>query len=434
MFGLIADLVHNRALFFIAVAFTMSSAKSPWLALERALESVLNNSFQQLNSQSVSLSDALGMICAQNIVAPVFVPPWDNSAMDGYAVIAEQAAEGHKFDISSTLTAGMKAETPLLSGTAVRIMTGAMMPQGANAVVMQENTQRNEDGTITVVKSPKAGENIRRKGADIEQGETVVQAGTRLSAAHIMLLSSLGFDTVTVKQPLKVGLLATGDELAAPGTAKKENQIYESNKAGIAALLSPFKPEIIDYGIASDSPVVIRSIFEKASSEVDLLISSGGVSVGDADFVKDVLDDLGNIGFWKVAIKPGKPFAFGTIGKTLFCGLPGNPVSTYVTTEQLVVPLLRHLQGESDLSPTHRLTLPAKVLGSYKRRAGRKEFVRAHWSYDTNNELTVSPLQKQSSGVMSTVTQANCYLILESDCTSINDGDTVMIQPFTLNT
>ena len=406
---------------------------SPWLSLEEALQKAIDAVTVITQSEVVNLELALNRVVSTPILAPVSVPPWDNSAMDGYAVNTSDAHLDEVLPISQTLTAGMAADTALSSGTVARIMTGAQIPAGANAVIMQENTDKLESGDIQIKQAAQAGENIRVKGSDIVEGNVVVDAGTRLTPSHLMLIASLGLAQVEVYRSLRVGLLATGDELAQPGTDATDQQIYEANRTGVRALLTPLAVEIKDYGIAKDNPDDIRDIFKRATQEVDVLISSGGVSVGDADFVKDVIDELGDIDFWKVAIKPGKPFAFGKISQTFFCGLPGNPVSAYVTTEQIVAPLLRVLQGETKHSQTHRLTLKAQVTKDYARRAGRKEFLRAVWHTDESGKMWVTPLQKQSSGVMSTVTQANCYLVLDASQARIEAGEDVLIQPFSLS-
>ena len=406
---------------------------SPWLSLEEALQKAIDAVTVITQSEVVNLELALNRVVSTPILAPVSVPPWDNSAMDGYAVNTSDAHLDKVLPISQTLTAGMAADTALSSGTVARIMTGAQIPAGANAVIMQENTDKLESGDIQIKQAAQAGENIRVKGSDIVEGNVVVDAGTRLTPSHLMLIASLGLAQVEVYRSLRVGLLATGDELAQPGTDATDQQIYEANRTGVRALLTPLAVEIKDYGIAKDNPDDIRDIFKRATQEVDVLISSGGVSVGDADFVKDVIDELGDIDFWKVAIKPGKPFAFGKISQTFFCGLPGNPVSAYVTTEQIVAPLLRVLQGETKHSQTHRLTLKAQVTKDYARRAGRKEFLRAVWHTDESGKMWVTPLQKQSSGVMSTVTQANCYLVLDASQARIEAGEDVLIQPFSLS-
>lgn len=406
---------------------------SPWLSLEEALQKAIDAVTVITQSEVVNLELALNRVVSTPILAPVSVPPWDNSAMDGYAVNTSDAHLDEVLPISQTLTAGMAADTALSSGTVARIMTGAQIPAGANAVIMQENTDKLESGDIQIKQAAQAGENIRVKGSDIVEGNVVVDAGTRLTPSHLMLIASLGLAQVEVYRSLRVGLLATGDELAQPGTDATDQQIYEANRTGVRALLTPLAVEIKDYGIAKDNPDDIRDILKRATQEVDVLISSGGVSVGDADFVKDVIDELGDIDFWKVAIKPGKPFAFGKISQTFFCGLPGNPVSAYVTTEQIVAPLLRVLQGETKHSQTHRLTLKAQVTKDYARRAGRKEFLRAVWHTDESGKMWVTPLQKQSSGVMSTVTQANCYLVLDASQARIEAGEDVLIQPFSLS-
>ncbi|RDV27340.1 molybdopterin molybdenumtransferase MoeA [Alteromonas aestuariivivens] len=405
---------------------------SGWHSLDSALSQALSQLNAVTESESVPLSSALGRVLASPIVAKHNVPPWDNSAMDGYAVIASNAVAGKTLKVTDTLLAGMNGETfEVTPDTAIRIMTGAPVPRGATAVIMQENTCR-LDNAIEVLQTARAGENIRPMGCDIAQGDTVIVAGTRLSAAHLMLIASLGADSVSVFRKLRVGLMATGDELVSAGEECRPGQIYESNRAGIAGLLAPFEVEILDLGIVPDEPQRLKNTFKQAASEVDLLISSGGVSVGDADFVKAIVAELGRIDFWKVAIKPGKPFAFGQLGKAIFCGVPGNPVSSYVTTQKLVLPIVRHLQGESAIAESRTLPLKARLKGSINRKPGRLDFQRAHVTFDDQNQAWVSPLPKQSSAIMTTVTSANCFMLIEQNVAELNDGDWVCIQPFDL--
>lgn len=400
---------------------------SPWLDLSVAIEQCLASVPVKNTSETVKLDDALGRVVAQDIVSKINVPPWDNSAMDGYAVNTQHALASASLPIDTVITAGMAPDHSLGDHSVTRIMTGAPIPAGADAVIMQENTEKNEE-LVTILQAAVPGENIRRQGSDIEVGQTIVSKGTVLAASHLMLLASIGLADIQVLSKLKVGVLATGDELCQPGQDKAVNQIYESNRTGVKALLSEYGVDVVDYGIVGDTPDDIRAVFARAATQVDLIISSGGVSVGDADFVKQIIAELGEINFWKVAIKPGKPFAFGHIGKAVFCGLPGNPVSAYVTCQQIVLPVISHMQGRTEA--LSKLTVTATLKGQVKRRAGRQEFIRALASQSNTGELFVTPLAKQSSGVMSTVTQANCYLLVDKETAHLRDGDPVSVQLF----
>ena len=401
---------------------------SKWLSLEEALTQALNAASAVSDIEQVSIFDANNRILAQDIVANVDVPPWDNSAMDGYAVNTEAMEEtgSTKLELQGVITAGMRADTPLQKGKAFKIMTGAPVPDNANAVVMVENTSEC-DGQIIINKSPLPHENIRKKANDIACGDTLVQKGTRMHAEHLMLLSSQGKDTVEVFRKLRVGVVATGSELASPGSTRADTQIYESNRVGICSILQNENVELIDFGIVEDDEASLRKLFIDASDRVDVMVSSGGVSVGDADYVKDIIAELGAIDFWKIAVKPGKPFALGKIHNTLFCDLPGNPVSSFVTAKLLVVPIIKKMQGQSEYHAP--LSVNATIMAPLKRRAGRRDFQRATMVKNARGEWEVTPFKSQSSGVMTSITAANCLMIVPEDVSELNIGDTVQVMP-----
>ncbi len=394
--------------------------------LSQALQYQLEHISPITQTETVSLADALGRVVAVDLLAPLAVPPQDNSAMDGYALDAADLEHSNKLALIGTALAGQPFAGEVCPGQTVRIMTGAPLPKGANAVVMQENTERTGD-KVTFKGSATAGQCVRYAGEDIAKGDVVVAKGARIRPPTLSLLASLGISEVTVFRNPIVGVLATGDELVEPGAKLADGQIYESNRIGIKALLSATNAMVKDYGIVPDDLSATKALFTQASQECDWLISSGGVSVGDADFVKDVLDELGKVNFWKVAIKPGKPYAFGRIGQCWFSGLPGNPVSSFVTFEQLVAPALQKLSGESN-SPAPKLS--AKLTSPIKRKAGREEFLRARLENNVAGELTVTPLPKQGSAMMSGHCAANCYLIVPAQAASIDAGATVQVQPF----
>jgi molybdopterin molybdotransferase len=374
----------------------------------------------------LSLLEGLGRVLAADVISNIDVPPADNSAMDGFAMHHKDLAKQNNLEMVGTALAGQPYDKSLLSGQCVRIMTGAIIPKGADSVVMQENASVDGDN-IVFRQIPVKGNSVRKAGEDIQQGQVVVTAGTQLKAAHLALIASVGIAQVSVTRRLKVGLIATGDELTPPGQNLAPGAIYESNRFALNSLLADFPVEVIDLGIINDDKPSLRSAFTKADSECDLVISCGGVSVGDADYVKEILSDLGNINFWKVAIKPGKPFAFGQLGHAWFCGLPGNPVSSYVTFQQLVTPVLQKLSGQT-LSVTPHFVAKAACL--IRKRPGRADYQRGIFYRDEQGVLWVKPNGKQGSGIMSSIANANCYMVLEQDVADIQVGESVNIQPF----
>ena len=406
-------------------------SNSPWLSLSDAIATMLSQTQPVSVSEKADVKAAVGRVLATPVVASLNVPPCNNSAMDGYALKSSDGQAGNTLKVVGAVFAGDSQSPAVLAGQCVRIMTGAPIPADCDAVIIQENVSR-EDDTITLQTDTAPLANIRETGSDIARGDQLFDAGHRLTATDTMLLSSLGLASVDVYRQLTIGLLATGDELVEAGKPLASGQIYESNRTGVAALLHNWQVQINNLGIVADKPETLKQVLLEAQQTCDVIISSGGVSVGDADFVKPVLDELGEIGFWKVAIKPGKPFAFGRLGNAVFCGLPGNPVSACVTTEQLVVPVIRHLQGEIGLGNGHRLTLKAQITRDVKRRAGRLDFQRAMFSQNADGTLIVTPLAKQSSGVMTSFSKANCYMLIPAEADGLKTGDWVEIQPFSI--
>ena len=399
---------------------------SKWLSLEEALTKALSAAQTVNEIEQVSIFDANNRILAEDVIAHVDVPPWDNSAMDGYAVNTEDLKRSNKLEVQGVITAGMSADEQLGKGKAFKIMTGAPIPDNADAVVMVENTE-SRDGAVIINKLPSATENIRKKANDIANGDTLVSKGTRLHAEHLMLLSSQGSNKVTVFRKLRVGVVATGSELAAPGEPRKSTQIFESNRVGVSSILSNENVELVDFGIVEDDEASLHKLFIDASERVDVMVSSGGVSVGDADYVKDIIAELGTIDFWKVAVKPGKPFALGKINNTLFCGLPGNPVSSFVTAKLLVVPVIKKMQGQAQ--PHEPFFVNASITTPLKRRAGRRDFQRAIMVRNNQGEWEVTPFKSQSSGVMTSITSANCLMVVHEDISELNVGDTIPVMP-----
>ena len=406
-------------------------SNSPWLSLSDAIATMLNQTQPVGVSEQTDVKTAVGRVLASPVVASLNVPPCNNSAMDGYALKSSDGQAGNSLEVVGAVFAGDSRSPTVIAGQCVRIMTGAPLPADCDAVIIQENVTR-EDNIITLQTDTAEMANVRETGSDIARGDQLFNTGHRVTATDTMLLSSLGLAKVDVYRQLTIGLLATGNELVEPGIPLANGQIYESNRTGVAALLQNWQVKINNLGIVADKPETLKQVLQEARQTCDVIISSGGVSVGDADFVKPVLDELGEIDFWKVAIKPGKPFAFGRLGNAVFCALPGNPVSACVTTEQLVVPVIRHLQGETGLGSDHRLTLKAQITCNIKRRAGRLDFQRAMFSQNADGTLIVTPLAKQSSGVMTSFSKANCYMLIPAEADGLKTGDWVEIQPFSI--
>ncbi|MFC3095613.1 molybdopterin molybdenumtransferase MoeA [Alteromonas sediminis] len=400
---------------------------SGWLSLDEALSQALSHITPVTQSEVVSLYEAMDRVLATDIQAPVNVPPWDNSAMDGYAIYVDDATTQERAIIGS-IAAGDAVNINVDATTCVRIMTGAAIPPGANAVVIQENTERDGDN-IVFTKPCHAGDNIRPCANDIAKGSKVLSAGHALTSADLVLISSLGIAAVEVVRKLNVALVATGSELVLPGQPLPNEGIYESHRAGLIAKLSAMQCNVTDAGIVKDEPDQLRQVFADLALTHDLVISSGGVSVGDADWVKPTLNQLGTLHLWKVAIKPGKPFAFGQFGECYFCGLPGNPVSAFVTFEQLASPILQKLSGQH---VKQRLTIPARLTHNHTRRPGRLDFARANFTKNEAGLIEVTLHQKQSSGVMTSITQANCFALLPAGQAVFQKGETVQIQPFSI--
>ncbi|MGV3346580.1 molybdopterin molybdotransferase MoeA [Enterobacteriaceae bacterium LUAb1] len=397
------------------------------ISLQQARETMLTAVSAIPDDISVSLSEAAGRITAQPIVSPVNIPPFANSAMDGYAVRLGELNASRPLPVAAKVFAGSPLQDEWPPGTCVRIMTGAPVPAEADAVIMQEQAHISDDGVLFSGKVT-PGQNIRLPGEDIARGATVLTAGIRLGAAQLPLLASLGMQYVQVKRPLRVALFSTGDELVPVGQPLADGQIYDTNRFTVRLMLEKLGCEILDLGIIGDDETALRTAFEHADREADVVISSGGVSVGEADYTKKMLENLGNVRFWKLAIKPGKPFAFGRLQHSWFCGLPGNPVSAALTFYQLVQPLLAKLSGQQ--TPALPIRLQARTTEILKKQPGRIDFQRGMFSRNEYGELQVSSSGHQGSHVFSSFSLANCFIVLECERSTVTAGEWVEIEPF----
>jgi molybdopterin molybdotransferase len=375
-----------------------------------------------------NLRMALDRVLAQTITSPINVPAHTNSAMDGYAIRgADIPASGDTtLDVVATVMAGSPTQTVINSGQCARIMTGGKMPAGSDTVIMQEHVTRN-DNRITIGSAHQAGQNVRHAGEDLATGDEVMTPGRRLSPADLGMLASLGISEVKIYRRLRVAFFSTGDELRSVGQVLEEGQIYDSNRYTLHGMLSRFGADILDMGVIPDQREAIRNAFQQAASQADVLITSGGVSVGEADFVKETLSELGDVNFWKIAMKPGRPLAFGNIQRSHFFGLPGNPVSAMVTFYQFVVPALRKLSGQPAEPP---LILELPCVTPLRKSPGRVEFQRGIMETNELGNLVVRSTGEQGSGILSSMGQADCFIILPMDAGNVEANTLVKVQPF----
>jgi molybdopterin molybdotransferase len=397
------------------------------LSVEQALARCLALVAPVTESETLGIRAALGRVLAEHITSPINVPPYANSAMDGYAVrAADLPADGNRqLRVIGTSWAGTPFGETVATGQCVRIMTGAQMPQAADTVIMQEQVQREADD-ITIRAGHTAGENVRHPGDDIAQGHTVLEQGQLLSASELGLLASLGIAEVKITRRLRVAFFSTGDELRPVGEKLQEGQIYDSNRYTLHGMLTQAAIEIIDMGVIRDDPAAIENAFVRASQQADAIITSGGVSVGEADFVKATLDKLGQVDFWRIAMKPGKPLAIGKVNNALFFGLPGNPVSVMATFHLFAMPALRKLMGQTVQPPLH---FTARTKSKLKKTPGRMDFQRGLLR-EENGELVVDAAGMQASHILSGMSRANCFIVLPLESGDIASGSQVQVIPF----
>lgn len=398
------------------------------LTLATARERILSLIQPLQASFKVALRDALGKVLAQDVISPINVPSHTNSAMDGYAVrgcdLPENSIEA--FKVIGNALAGVPFKETCGKGECVRIMTGAPMPAGTDTVIMQEHVEQTDE--ITQIGSGhQAGQNVRQAGEDIKVNHAILHIGHRIRAADLGLLASLGIGEIHIKRAPRVAFFSTGDELRSIGETLDEGCVYDSNRYTLFGMLTELGMDILDMGVVRDDPDALEQAFLQASEHADVIITSGGVSVGEADFTKQILNKLGQINFWKIAMKPGRPLAYGKVNNAVFFGLPGNPVAVMVTFQQLVKAALLKLAGEDQYEP---LVVQAVLTEKLRKKVGRAEFPRGILSRRADGVLEVRKTGMQGSGILTSMSVANCFMLLSEDCGSLPAGSVIEVQPF----
>ncbi len=412
---------------------TRESCQDPMdgsLPMDRALALIAERIAPVAGWQSLPLRQALGGVLAQEVISPIDVPSHRNSAMDGYALAADDLpAEGvAELPVVGSAFAGHPFEGSVGRGECVRIMTGAKMPEGTDTVVMQEQAEVDGD-RVRIDARHKPGQNVRQAGEDIARGRVVLATGTRIGAAELGLLASLGVPEVRIRRRVRVAFFSSGDEIRSIGEPLEEGQIYDSNRYTLLGMLTEAGAEPVDLGVIPDREEAISDALELAAREADLILTSGGVSVGEADYIVASLRRLGRIHFNKVAIKPGRPLTFGHIGDTPFFGLPGNPVAVMVTFLNFVLPALRRLAGRTaETVPRFRVICRSRL----RKNPGRTEIQRGVLYRTDGGEMEVKSTGRQGSGVLSSMSDGNCFIMLAPEQATVEPGDPVEVIPFPL--
>ncbi|WP_049536021.1 bifunctional molybdopterin-guanine dinucleotide biosynthesis adaptor protein MobB/molybdopterin molybdotransferase MoeA [Vibrio harveyi] len=396
-----------------------------FLSVVQGQEKILSLVNTVAETEACKIENAYGRVLADHVVSPVNVPQYTNSAMDGYAIRGDDI-ERDSYQVVAEVMAGHAYDQPLEIGQAVKIMTGAPTPINGDTVVMREQATQHGDTVTFNGASIKTGQNVRQAGEDLAIGSDVFTAGTRLASPEMGMIASLGFGEANVFRKLKVAVFSTGDEVQAPGTDQKANSIYDSNRFTIMGMLEKLGCEVLDFGILEDNEQLMIEALENASAQADVVMTSGGVSVGDADYIKLALDKLGQIDFWRINMRPGRPLAFGQINDKPFFGLPGNPVAVMVSFINFVEPALRKMQGEQGWKP---LKVSAIATENLRSRQGRTEFSRGIYELDETGRLTVRTTGKQGSGILRSMSEANCLIEISPAVDTVKAGESVTIIP-----
>lgn len=384
--------------------------------------------------EQVDLTEALNRVLAQGVVAARAVPPHDNAAVDGYAVYhADLSADGDvTLPVTGRIAAGHVLDRPAVRGEALRIFTGAPVPPGPDTILPQEVCTAHDgatgDGTVTLP-PVKAGANLRKAGEDIQPGDVILPAGRRLRPQDIGLAASIGVGGLTVRRRVRVAVFSTGDEVRDPvaGQDAGPGAIYDSNRFVLMGLVRNLGCEVVDLGIVRDEADAVRATLAKGGEQADMIVTSGGVSTGDTDHVKGAVEALGALNFWRIAIRPGRPLAFGHVAGTPFIGLPGNPVASMLTFMVFARPLLLRLMGAEDKAP---LTFPAVADFSFKKRVGRREWLRAHLHRDATGRLIVSRYPREGSGILTSMVVSDGLAELPEDLPAVEPGTILDVLPF----
>jgi len=381
------------------------------------------------DTEALGIFEALDRVLAQDVISPVSVPPHDNSAMDGYAFDGSQLRTGEALTLTpvGTALAGKAWQGSVSAGQCVRIMTGAIMPAGLDTVVPQEFVKAEGDAITLPAGLLQPGDNRRLLGEDVMAGQPALRKGERLTPAALGLAASLGIKTVQVTRRLKVAYFSTGDEILSLGEAPREGAVYDSNRYTVFGLLTRLGCEVIDFGVVRDEPALLEAAFRRAAAEADAIITSGGVSVGEADFTKTMMKQLGDVAFWRIAMRPGRPMAVGRIGNSALFGLPGNPVAVMVTFLAFVRPALLQMMGCSGKAPP---LLRARSTEAIRKKPGRTEYQRGTVSYGADGTLQVCTTGNQGSGVLSSMVQANGLIVLHHGQGNVAAGDEVDVMMF----
>ncbi|MFT4650886.1 MAG: molybdopterin molybdotransferase [Flavobacteriales bacterium] len=403
----------------ISVAHALSQIDAKTVALQQAV--------------LLPIRECLGRICSESIRSNINVPGHANSAMDGYAIafadLQADVREGHisTFEEIGCAFAGRRLDVVCKAGQCIRIMTGAVIPEGCDTVIMQEQAEQHEDGLIAVDSNHRLGENVRYAGEDIKHDSVILNQGDKISPADLGVLASLGIAELNVFRKPIVAFMSTGDELVAIDKPLGKGQIHDSNRYTLYGMLAQLEVDMIDLGVIQDDFDSIRSALLDAAKKADLIITTGGVSVGQADFIKTALEDIGQPDFWKIAIKPGRPLTFGKIEDSLFIGLPGNPVAVMVTFNHFVIPAIRKLSGAPSAQvPIVRAASTEKM----RKRAGRLEIQRGIASLSEDGQWQVCKTGKQGSGILTSMTRGNCFILLREENNGVEIGDLIEIQLF----
>lgn len=399
------------------------------LTVEMARTRILDAVSPLAEAETVGLRSALGRVLAADVRATVAVPSAPNSAMDGYALRGSDLPPSgtNRLKVVGVSRAGAPYRGVVGKGQCVRIFTGAVMPAGADTVVMQERAEAEGDWVV-IGAGEKSGQNVRERGEDVAVGQVVLARGRRMTPADLGVLAGQGQAQVWVYRRLKVALFTTGDELREPGEALEEGCLYDSNRYTLLGMLQRLGIEVREFGAIPDDGQRLETVLVRASAEADAIVSTGGVSVGEFDLVRETLERVGRIQFWKIAMKPGRPITVGSIGRTAFFGLPGNPVAVMVAFYQFVQPALRRMTGEWPLSAP--VVFKAVCRSKLRKRPGRVEFQRGIVELDGEGRMVVRKTGQQGSGILTSMSQANCFIVLPMDSGPVEPGSLVDVQPF----